>query len=142
MSKHSQDRYSRLAIVGPTDGKARRRPAGPRWWGPQRARLFGLCDSEQTTRTNHASRITVMPTLSRGLALEAIAWIWNFVRGYFVSGTDQPRRAVVLSFRRSAAQARGFGRAVAGEDFVSKKGNGSVGWNSDHEVAPQEGGRR
>jgi hypothetical protein len=74
-------------------------------------------------------RMAVMPTLSRNLWFAAIAWISDFVRSYFVSGTARQRGAVVLSFRRYAAQAK-------------KKGCGSVGWHSTQEVAPQEGGRR
>jgi hypothetical protein len=142
MSKHSQDRLPRLAIVGPTDGKTRQQPAAPRWWGPQRAGLLSLKDPGRTAQTNPTSRMTVMPASSRGLALEAIASIWNFLRGYFVTGTEQQRRAAVLSFRRNAGHALGFRRVVEDECFASKKANGSVGWKSDHEVAPQEGGSR
>ena len=142
MSKHAQDRVPRLAIVGPTDGKTRQQPAAPRWWGPQRAGLLSLKDSERTTQTRHTSRMAVMPASSRGLTLEALARMWNFVRSYFVPGTEQQRRAAVLSFRRNAGQAPGFRRAVEDECFAGKKANGSVGWNSDQEVAPQEGGSR
>ena len=35
----------------------------------------------------------------------------------------------------------GFRRAMEEESFASKKANGNVRWNSDREVAPQEGGR-
>jgi hypothetical protein len=80
--------------------------------------------------------MAVMPTLSRGLWLEAMAWVANFVRGYFVARPKRQRGAVVLSFRR-----RAFRRPWAEEDFVSKKASGSVCWSSDREVAPQEGGR-
>jgi hypothetical protein len=73
-------------------------------------------------------RMAVMPTLSRNLWFAAIAWIAQFLRGYFVTGTAR-RRGAVLSFRRHAAQAR-------------KKSSGSVGWHSTQEAAPQEGGRR
>jgi hypothetical protein len=142
MSKHSQDRSPRLAIVGPTDGKTRQQPAGPQWWGPQRAGLLGLNNPEGTAQTKQSSRMAVMPASSRGFALEAITWIWNFVRGYFVTGSEQQRGAVILSFRRNAGQARGLSRAVDDEYFAGKKESGSVGWNSDHEVAPQEGGSR
>jgi hypothetical protein len=74
-------------------------------------------------------RMAVMPTLSRNLWFAAIAWISQFARSYFVSGTARRRGAVVLSFRRHAAQAK-------------KKGCSSVGWHSTQEAAPQEGGRR
>jgi hypothetical protein len=142
MSKHSQDRLARLAIVGPTDGKTRQQLAAPQWWGPQRAGLLSLKDSERTTQTRHTSRMAIMPASSRGLALAALARIWDFVRSYFVPRTEQQRRAAVLSFRRNAGQAPSFRRAVEGGCFVGKKANGRVGWNSDQEVAPQEGGSR
>jgi hypothetical protein len=74
-------------------------------------------------------RMAVMPTLSRNVWLAALAWISQFIRGYFVSGTAQQRGAAVLSFRRHAAQ-------------MKKKSCGSVGWHSTQEAAPQEGGRR
>ena len=81
-----------------------------------------------------------MPALPRSLALLAMVRIWNFLRGYF---TETPRQqgAAVVSFRRYAAQTRGFRQAVAEEGFANKKASGSVRWNSDREVAPQEGGR-
>jgi hypothetical protein len=72
--------------------------------------------------------MAVMPTLSRNLWFAAIAWISEFVRGYFVTGTAQQRNAVVLSFRRHAVQ-------------LGKKSSGRVGWPCDQEAAPQEGGR-
>ena len=83
--------------------------------------------------------MAVMPTLSRGLWREALTWIWSFLRGYFVSAPKRRRGAVILSFRRPGMP--GFRRPLEDEAFVSKKANGSVRWNSDHEVAPQEGGR-
>jgi hypothetical protein len=138
MSKHSQDRFPRLAIVGPTDKKPRQQPGGQRWWGPERASFLGLNDAEQTTQTTqvHTIRKKAMPTFPRVSANAAIAWVWNFVRGYFVT-TEQRRGAVVLSFRRGA---QSFRRAVGDESFAGKKSNGSVGWQSD-KAAPQEGGR-
>jgi hypothetical protein len=85
--------------------------------------------------------MTVMPGLPRSLASLAMVKIWNFVRGYFVTETPRQQSAAVLSFRRFATQTRGFRQAVAEEGFANKKVSGSVRWNSDHEVAPQEGGR-
>jgi hypothetical protein len=85
--------------------------------------------------------MAVMPTLSRGLWLEVIAWIVNFVRAYFVTRKRPEGGAVVLPFRRNAAMAPRFYRPVVEEGFVSKKANGSVRWNSDRKVAPVEGGR-
>jgi hypothetical protein len=76
-------------------------------------------------------RMAVMPTLSRGMWREALAWIWNFVRSYFARPAERKRGAVVLSFRRARAK----------EAFVTKKASGSVCWNNDREAAPQEGGR-
>jgi hypothetical protein len=75
--------------------------------------------------------MAVMPTISRGLWIEALAWSWNFLRSYFATGKNgKPRGAVVLSFRRQP-----------GRNLVTKKASGSVRWSSDCEVAPQEGGR-
>jgi hypothetical protein len=74
--------------------------------------------------------MAVMPTLSRGMWREALAWIWNFVRSYFARPAER-KRGAVLSFRRAAAK----------EAFVTKKASGSVCWNNDREAAPQEGGR-
>ncbi len=84
--------------------------------------------------------MAVMPTLSRNLLFAAIAWIWNFLHGYFASGAERRRRADVLSFRRPAGP--GFRRAMVEESVASKKPNGNVRWHSECEVAPQEGGRR
>jgi len=75
--------------------------------------------------------MAVMPTLSRGMWFEALAWIWSFVRSYFARPAERKRGAVVLSFRRATAK----------EAFVTKKASGSVCWNNDREAAPQEGGR-
>jgi hypothetical protein len=138
MNKHQQERFPRLAIVGPTDRKPRQKTAGLPWWGPQRSR--------KATQTNQIPcqeiRMAVMPTLSRNLLFAAIAWIWNFLRAYFVSGGKRKRGADVLSFRRPAGLAPRFRRVVVEESFPSKKPNGNVRWHSDCEVAPQEGGRR
>ena len=82
-----------------------------------------------------------MPGLPRSLASSAMVRTWNFLRGYFVTQTPRQQGAAVLSFRRYAAQTRGFRQAVAEEGFANKKASGSVRWNSDREVAPQEGGR-
>jgi hypothetical protein len=90
---------------------------------------------------SQSNRMTVMPALPRSLALLAMVRIWNFLRGYFVTETPRQHGAAVLSFRRYAAQTRGFHQAVAEEGFANKKVSGSVRWNSDREVAPQEGGR-
>jgi hypothetical protein len=140
MGKHPQNRFRRLVVVGSTNKEQRRQAAEPRWWGPPRA---GGLDPKQATQTMQvtraqlkALRMAVMPTFSRGLWLEAMAWIVNFVRGYFVARPKRRRRAVVLSFRR-----QGFRRPWAEETFVSKKASGSVCWSGDHDVAPQEGGR-
>jgi hypothetical protein len=86
--------------------------------------------------------MAVMPTLSRNLLFAAIAWIWNFLRGYFVTRAERRRGAAVLSFRRPAGLAPGFRRVMVEESFPSKKPNGNVRWHSECEVAPQEGGRR
>jgi hypothetical protein len=76
--------------------------------------------------------MAVMPTLSRGMWFEALAWIWNFVRSYFARPAERKRGAVVLSFRRTAAK----------QAFVTKKASGSVCWDNDREAAaPREGGR-
>ena len=132
MSKHPQNRFRRLVIVGPTDNKNRPHSSGSRWWGPQRPRVVRTNQESQTTQAQFRSlRMAVMPTLSRGMWREALAWIWNFVRSYFARPAERNRGAVVLSFRR----------AVAKEAFVTKKASGSVCWNNDREAAPQEGGR-
>jgi hypothetical protein len=142
MGKHPQNRFRKLVIVGSTDKKQHQ--PGPRWWGPRRTG-GGL---NQETQTNQATRehfrslrMAVMPTLSRGLWIEVMAWIVNFVRVYFVTRKRPERGAIVLPFRRSAAMASRFYRPPVEEGFVSKKANGSVRWNSDREVAPLEGGR-
>jgi hypothetical protein len=141
MSKHQQNRFPRLAIVGPPEKRSTQQPPGPRWWGPQSARGLSL---KQATRKAHlpsqAIRMAVMPTLSRNLWFAAIPRIWNFLRSYFDTGTERRRGANVLSFRRPAGP--GFRRVMAQESFASKKPNGSVHWQSDCGVAPKEGGRR
>jgi|HubBroStandDraft_6_1064221.scaffolds.fasta_scaffold284407_2 hypothetical protein len=132
MSKHPQNRLRRLAIVEPIHSKPRQTPAGPRWWGPQRPSGANLDQEARAARAQFKSiRMAVMPTLSRGMWCEALAWIWSFVRSYFVPATQRKRSAVVLSFRRAAAR----------DVFVTKKASGSVCWNNDHEATPQEGGR-
>ncbi len=143
MNKHQHDRFPRLAIVGPTDRKPRQQPAGRPWWGPQRSRNLSLQQTTQTSQVPcHELRMAVMPTLSRNLLFVAIAWIWNFLRSYLVSGAGRRRGAAVLSFRRHAGLAPAFRRVMVEESFASKKPNGTVRWHSECEVAPQEGGRR
>jgi hypothetical protein len=88
-------------------------------------------ESQGTPAQFRSLRMAVMPTLSRGMWREALAWIWNFVRSYFAPPAERKRGGVVLSFRRAAAK----------EAFVTKKASGSVCWNNDREAAPQEGGR-
>jgi hypothetical protein len=137
MSKHPQNRFRRLVIVGPTDNKNRPNSGAPRWWGPQRPKLVHpelvrISQESDTTQAQFRSlRMAVMPTLSRGMWREALAWIWSFVRSYFASPAERKHGAVVLSFRRAAAR----------DAFVTKKASGSVCWNNDREAAPQEGGR-
>ena len=132
MSKHPQNRFRRLVIVGPTDKKPRPHSSGPRWWGPQRPKAVRNNQEPQTTQAQFRTlRMAVMPTLSRGMWFEALAWIWSFVRSYFARPAERKRGAVVLSFRRAAAK----------DAFVTKKASGSVCWNNDREAAPQEGGR-
>ena len=84
--------------------------------------------------------MAVMPTLSRNVWLALSARLWEFVRGYFVTGPARERGAVVLSFRRQGVQAGGLRRAVP-EDGA-KKGSGSVLWSRAQEVTPREGGIR
>jgi hypothetical protein len=86
--------------------------------------------------------MAVMPTLSRNLWFVAIAWIWNFLRGYFVSGAERKRGADVLSFRRPAGLATRFRRGMVEKSVPAKKPSGNVRWHSEFEVTPQEGGRR
>jgi hypothetical protein len=140
MSIRPQNRFPRLVIVGPTDKKQRKQPAGLRWWGPPRRINFEQATGA-TQIPSQSNRTIVMPVLPRSLALLAIVRIWNFLRGYFVTETPRQQGAAVLSFRRYAAQTRGFRQAVADESFANKKVSGSVRWNSDREVAAKEGGR-
>ena len=130
MSKHPQNRLRRLAIVEPTDNPPRPLSSASPWWGPRRS---GPIEQEsQTYQAQFRSlRMAVMPTLSRGMWFEALAWIWNFVRSCFARPAERKRGAVVLSFRRAAAK----------EAFATKKASGSVCWNDDREAAPREGGR-
>jgi hypothetical protein len=143
MGKYPQNRFRRLVIVDPADNKPRPQSAGPRWWRPSRSSRPRLNQIARTTWETRAQsnpiRMAVMPTLSRGLWLEALTWIWSFLRGYFGSAAKRQRGAVILSFRRPGMP--GFRQPSGEETFVSKKANGSVRWNSDREVAPQEGGR-
>jgi hypothetical protein len=139
MSKHQQNRFPRLAIVGPTEKRPTKQPPGPRWWGPQRSRSRNL--KQATQMPSHAIRMAVMPTLSRNLWFLAIGRMWSFLRGYFVTAPERRCGAAVLSFRREAGPAAGFRRVISQESFASKKPNGNVRWNNDCGVAPQEGGR-
>jgi hypothetical protein len=139
MGKHTQDRIRRLAIVGPADDKPHRQhTAGQRWWGPKRPDIHEITREKMQFKS---LRMAVMPTLSRGMWIEAMVWLRDFVRSYFVAGGSRPQRAVVLSFRSHALRARAFRSSDADEQFAGKKANGSVRWKSDHGVAPQEGGR-
>ena len=146
MNKHQQERFPRLAIVGQTDRKPRKQAAALPWWGPRRSRNFSLQQATQPIQATHIPcheiRMAVMPTLSRNLLFAAIAWIWNFLRGYFAAGAERKRGATVLSFRRPAGLAPRFRRVSVEESFPAKRPNGNVRWHSECEVAPQEGGRR
>jgi hypothetical protein len=143
MNKQQQERFPRLAIVGQSNRTPRKQGKAQPWWGPQRAPNLSL---KQATQTAHIPcqeiRMAVMPTLSRNLVFAAIAWIWNFLRAYFVTGTERKRGADVLSFRRPAGLAPRFRCATVEERFPGKKPNGNVGWHSECSVAPREGGRR
>jgi hypothetical protein len=128
MSNHQQNRFPRLAIVGPTEKRPGQQPAGLRWWGPERSRGLSLEQAAQTTHMpSRAIRMAVMPTLSRNLWFAVLARTWNIVRSYFVTGTERRRGAAVLSFRRHAGPAAAFRRVAAQENFASKKPNGTVG---------------
>jgi hypothetical protein len=141
MGKLPQNRFRRLTIVGPTE-KKRQPAAGQRWWGPKRPKIHPTTQEAIREKAEFKSlRMAVMPTLSRGMWIEALGWFGNFVRSYFVSAASRRQGGVVLSFRSHAARMHGFRRARAQEGFVSKKASGSVRWSSDREVAPQEGGR-
>src|ERR1700742_5178914 len=132
MSKHPQNRFRRLVIVGPTDKQLRPPSSGPREWRPQGLKAVRSNQESQAIPAQFRSlRMAVMPTLSRGMLFETLAWIWNFVRSYFARPAERKRGAVVLSFRRAAAK----------DAFVTKKASGSVSWNNDRKAAPQEGGR-
>lgn len=86
--------------------------------------------------------MVVMSPLPRRVTRTALAWMWNFVRGYFVDPTEQRGGKVLLSFRRYAMQSGSLRSKTQAQDFTGKKSNGSVGWQSDHHAAPKEGGRR
>jgi hypothetical protein len=142
MSKYQQNRFPRLAIVGPTEKRTNQQPSGARWWGPQRSRGFNLKQATGTNRMpSQAIRMAVMPTLSRNLWFAAIGRVWNFARSYFATGSEPRRGAAVLSFRRPAGLAADFRRGISQESFASKKPSGNIRWNNDCGVAPQEGGR-
>jgi len=130
-------------VVGPTESTPRPQPAGKRWWGPKRPSVFNLNHAAQSIQApSHALRMAVMPTLSRNLWIAAIVWIWNFLRSYFVTGTQRSRGADILSFRRPVGPAAGFRGAMTEQGLVNRKANGNVGWHSDCEATPLEGGRR
>ena len=117
MGKHPQDRLRRLAIV--VDGKPQQQPAaGQRWWGPKRPYLYGTTGEKAQFKS---LRMAVMPTLSRGMWIEAIAWLRDFLRSYFAAGGSRRQRAVVLSFRSHALRAHASRRAQADQQFVGKK---------------------
>jgi hypothetical protein len=142
MGKYPQNRFRRLVIVEPADNKPRQQSTEPRWWEQWRSSRPGINQAPQTTHATWSQSKSIrMPVLSRGLWSEALIRTWNVLRGYFVTGPERKRGAVILSFRRPGMFAPGFGRPGTEEAFVSKKANGSVRWNSDREVAPQEGGR-
>ena len=123
MDKRPQDSFRRLAIVARADNNHPQQGES-RW-------LAGSAFNRRTQEKLKPLRMAVMPTLSRGMWIEILASVWNFLRSYFAAGKKRKRRgAVVLSFRREA-----------GRDFVTKKASGSVRCNSGREVAPQEGGR-
>jgi hypothetical protein len=131
MSKHPQNRFRRLVIVGPTDKQLRPPSSGPRKWAQGPKAVRSNQESQATEAQFRSLRMAVMPTLSRGMWFEALAWIGNFVRSYSVRPAERKRGAVILSFRRAAAR----------DAFATKKASGSVRWNNDREAAPQEGGR-
>jgi hypothetical protein len=81
MGIRPQNRIPRLAIVGPTDKKPRQEAAGERWWGPPRR--LNLDQAIQVSPKPY--RMTVMPALPRSIAFIVLAWIWNFLRGYFAT---------------------------------------------------------
>ena len=64
--------------------------------------------------------MAVMPTLSRGMWIEAMAWLRDFLRSYFAAGSRRGP-AVVLSFRSHALRAQAFRRVEKDEQFVGKK---------------------
>ena len=139
MGKHPQERFRRLAIVSPAESKPQQHStAAQRWWGPGRP---GIQQTIQEKEQFQSLRMAVMPTLSRGMWIEAMAWIRDFVRGYFRRGAARRQGAVVLSFRNDGVRAQSFRRLKVEDEFVGKKANSSVRWNTDREVAPQEGGR-
>jgi hypothetical protein len=136
MSIRPQNRIPTLAIVGPTDKKPRPQPAQARWWGPPRDPH--LDQAIQSSPKPH--RMTVMPALPRSISWIVLQWIWNFLRGYFVTATPRKRGAVILSFRGQGTPPPGFRHAMA-ESITNKRVSGSVRWSSECEASQQEGGR-
>src|ERR1700753_1930678 len=114
MGKYPQNRFHRLEIVGPNDKTLGRASVPSRRWGQQ-----GSPEAGQRKQSKSVP-MTARPTLSRGFLSDALVWIRNAVRAYFVSGSEQRRGAVVLSFRRHGAPAYGFRRVEAAEDLVNK----------------------
>src|ERR1700761_8274550 len=132
MSKHPQNRYRRLVLVGPDEHQRQTFSAESRLGGAARS------IEKPTGAQLKALRMAVMPTFSRGIWLEALSVIGKFVRSYFTDSPKKPREAVVLAFRRA-----GFSRPWVRQDeeqgYVSKKASAGVCWDGDQ--APREGGR-
>ncbi|HTZ58533.1 MAG TPA: hypothetical protein VMB49_10570 [Acidobacteriaceae bacterium] len=127
MGKYPQNRFRRLVLVGPSGNKRQPFSSAPRWWG--KPPLNHEKPATRPTREQFkALRMAVMPTLSRGMWLEAMSSVVKFVRSYFVAPRRQ-RTAVVLAFRRPWEK----------DAFVTKKASSSVCWSNDQ--ASQEGGR-
>lgn len=129
MNKYPQNRFRRLMLVGPSENKRRQSFAGFRWWRSPRPDQVN-----QTTQAPRAQfkalRMAVMPTLSRGMWLEAISSFARFVRSYFGTRPKQQGGAVVLSFRRPGVR-RPWAERASEEGYVTKKASGSVCWSSD-----------
>jgi hypothetical protein len=136
MNEYPQNRFRRLMLVGPSQNK-RRSFAVARWWrSPRPDQVY---QKKQATGAQFkALRMAVMPTLSRGMWLEAISSIARCIRSYFGTPPKQERGAVVLSFRRQGIR-RPWAEQAADEGYVTKKASGSVCWDSDQ--APLEKGR-
>ena len=122
MSKHPQNRFRRLVIVGPTDKKT---PPTLEW-----AALVGAAASQvrtdQSGITDHPGAIQIPPhggdadAFPRHVAC-GVGLDLEFCRSSFARPAERKRGAVVLSFRRAAAK----------DAFVTKKASGSVCWNND-----------